>query len=192
LTIPIDAGILLQNRTESSPIRKEGRTLKNILLLRHGKSDWEASYTTDHDRPLAARGRSAAGLIGVFLARVGPLPQLVLTSSAVRARSTAELAKANGKWSSPIISSQDLYEAGPESIMQLVKQQKSSVETLMLVGHNPVWEDLGGLLIGGGKIRFPTGGLALIKFSTTGWEELTFGQGILVWLVTPKQLKRLI
>jgi len=166
--------------------------LKNLLLLRHGKSDWGTSYETDHDRPLTARGRSAARLIGAFLASVGPLPELILTSSAVRALTTAELAKESGEWSGLIVSSRELFGAGPESIVHLVQQQEDSVKTLMLVGHNPTWESLAHLLIGGGNLRFPTGTLACIKLHDSNWSQISSGHGTLSWLVTPKLIKRLL
>jgi phosphohistidine phosphatase len=165
--------------------------VKNLLLLRHGKSDWGASYDEDHDRPLAARGSSAASLIGTFLSAVGPLPDLILSSSAVRALRTAELAKEKGKWPSQIVSSRVLYGAAPESILDLVRQQEDSVGTLMLVGHNPTWEVIAHLFIGGGNVRFPTCALARIKLNETSWKNIAFGQGTLTWLVTPKQLKRM-
>jgi phosphohistidine phosphatase len=165
--------------------------LKNLLLLRHGKSDWGASFATDHDRPLATRGEAAAKLIGTFLARVGPLPDLILSSSAVRALTTAQLAKKSGRWSSQVLSNRSLYGAGPEFILELIKQQDDAVKTLMVVGHNPTWELMAHLLIGGGNLRFPTGALARIKLPCHSWREIAFGQGTLSWLVTPKQLKKL-
>ena len=171
---------------------KATTSMKNLLLLRHAKSDWGVSYETDHDRPLSARGRSAAQSIGSYLASVGPLPEVILTSSAIRARTTAELAKESGGWPSVIVSLRELYEAGPESIVQLVQQQEDSISTVMLVGHNPTWEHLSHLLIGGGSLRFPTGALARIKFTASGWSEVSFGEGTLSWFVTPKQLKKLL
>ncbi|MGW8181496.1 MAG: SixA phosphatase family protein [bacterium] len=166
--------------------------MKNLLLLRHAKSDWGVFFETDHDRPLSPRGRSAARLIGSYLASTGPLPDLILTSSALRARTTAEKAKESGSWPSSIVYSRDLYEAAPESILHLLQQQEDSIGTLMIVGHNPTCESLAHLLIGGGSLRFPTGALARIKFPATAWHGIAFGQGTLSWLVTPKQLKKML
>ena len=160
-------------------------------MLRHGKSDWGASYDSDHDRPLAPRGRLAARLIGSFLASVGPIPELILSSSATRARNTAEIAKESGHWPGEIITMSQLYGAGPASVIELIRQQEDSIETLMLVGHNPTWESLAHHLIGGGDLRFPTAALAQIKMHGTDWNQIDFGQGTLSWLVTPKLLKKL-
>ncbi len=166
--------------------------MKNLILLRHGKSDWGSSHATDHDRPLAARGQSAARLIGTFLKLVGPLPELILTSSALRAQATAELAKNHGKWPSEVVSSDVLYEADLELIVRLVQQQEDSIETLLLVGHNPTWEGLAQFLIGGGTLRFPTGALSLISFAEDSWSQIDRGRGTMLWLVIPKQLKKLL
>ena len=62
-----------------------------LLIMRHAKSDWSVGGMTDHERPLAPRGVEAAGAMGRFLARCGQAPELVFTSTAERARATAEL-----------------------------------------------------------------------------------------------------
>ena len=158
--------LLQQSPVPVKPVlcRRETDSLKDLLLLRHGKSDWGASYEADHDRPLAPRGRSAARLIGSFLASVGPVPELILSSSAVRARTTAELVKESGPLPSDIISTSQLYGAEPASILDLIRRHEDSIETLLLAGHNPAWESLAHHLIGGGELRFPTGALARIKW----------------------------
>ena len=72
--------------------------MKRIFLLRHGKSDWNAPYSTDHERPLKGRGVRAARTIGRFLAETDEEPDVIVSSSAVRALSTAELAAEAGSW----------------------------------------------------------------------------------------------
>jgi phosphohistidine phosphatase len=165
--------------------------MKNLLLLRHGKSDWGATYEQDHDRPLADRGQLSSRLVGRFLASVGPLPERAITSSALRARSTLELAMKAGSWSAPTLVSRDLYQSDPQTILKLIQKQDDSLSNLMLVGHNPTWETLAALMIGGGGLRFPTAAVARIKFTEESWKQIQFGQGTLSWLVTPKILSRL-
>ena len=72
--------------------------MKTLILFRHGKSDWNTDYAADHDRPLAKRGRNAAATMGAMLARIEQVSDRVLTSSAVRARETVELAAEAGGW----------------------------------------------------------------------------------------------
>jgi len=165
--------------------------MKRIYLLRHAKSDWEAAYDTDHDRPLNKRGRAAAQQMGRFLTTVEQAPDLVVTSTAVRARDTVELAMSAGSWECPVEVTRDLYAASPSAVMHLVQTYAGSHDRLLLVGHQPTWSELAGALIGGGQVKLPTAALARIDFDVDGWAEVEFGVGILTWVVTPKLLARL-
>lgn len=164
--------------------------MKSLLLLRHAKSDWDAPSTADHDRPLAPRGRQAAKRMGTFLARVGPLPDRALTSSALRARRTLALAARAGDWSCPVEESGALYMATPEAALAEVARQDDRVRVLLVVGHEPTWSEFAGLLVGGGEMRLPTAACARIDFDVESWRSVGFGAGTLVWLVTPKLVKR--
>lgn len=164
--------------------------MKELLLLRHAKSDWNAEYGKDHDRPLATRGRAAAKLIGRFLEQVNCAPELVVTSSAVRAQTTAELAAEAGGWRNRPVVTDELYATSTMAVVQLISEQAPDVERLLLVGHNPTWEDTASLLIGGGTIRLPTAAMACIRFPILDWREVSARPGVLQWLVTPKLLRR--
>lgn len=165
--------------------------MKRIYLLRHAKSDWEADYEADHERPLNKRGRGAAQQMGRFLTVVGQTPDLVVTSSAVRAADTVELAMSAGSWSCPVEVTRDLYASSPSAVMHLVQTFAGSHDRLLLVGHEPTWSELASALIGGGHVKLPTAALARIDFDVEGWAEVEFGAGILTWVVTPKLLARL-
>lgn len=164
--------------------------MKELLLFRHGKSNWNAEYGKDHERPLAPRGRAAAKLIGRFLKKANSVPDLVVTSSALRACSTAQLAAEEGAWSSRLVVTDDLYGCSSGTVVKLVSRQAKEVERLMLVGHNPAWEDTIRVFIGGGMIRVPTAAVACIRFSIVTWNDASPGKGVLHWLVTPKLLKK--
>jgi phosphohistidine phosphatase len=157
-----------------------------LLLLRHAKSDWDAADGEDFDRPLARRGKKAAALVGRFLRAVDCVPDAVLTSSAVRARTTVELAAAAGGWDCPIGDSRRLYEASPEGVIEEIRRVEGSPARLLVVGHEPTWSALVSLLIGGGTVRLPTAALAAIEVEAASWAALTPGSGQLAWLVTPK------
>jgi phosphohistidine phosphatase len=164
--------------------------VKELLLLRHAKSDWNAEFGRDHDRPLAPRGRAAAKLIGRFLKQVNCVPDLVITSSASRAQTTAKLAASAGGWRNRLIVADELYDTSTTVVVHLISAQAPEVERLMLVGHNPTWEETAGLLSGGGKIRLPTAAVACIRIPILTWSEVAARHGTLQWLVTPKLLKR--
>ena len=158
--------------------------VKRLILFRHAKSDWGAAYEKDCDRPLAKRGIETARTMGRLLSNASP--QLVITSSAVRAKQTVDLALRAGKWGCPVQVTNKLYEASAAQVLAVVHQVSNNVETLLLVGHEPTWSVLASQLIGGGHIRFPTGAMARIDFDIEIWHHVGNAQGSLRWLLQPK------
>jgi len=159
---------------------------KQLILFRHGKSDWDAIFETDCQRPLAKRGMKASKVMGKLLADAAQMPDLVITSSAVRASSTVELAAEAGQWNCPVQSTDTLYDADPARVLAVILQTPDTVGTLLLVGHEPTWSELTSLLIGGGEIRFPTAAMARIDFELDSWQQVGYSKGRLVWLLQPK------
>jgi phosphohistidine phosphatase len=164
--------------------------MSQLLIMRHAKSDWEAAYGSDHDRPLAPRGVKAARLMGRLLAQRGQAPQLVITSTAVRARSTADLAAEAGGWQCRIEPNAALYDALPEAVVEALISKPDLPERVLIAGHEPTWSSLVSLLVGGGRVRMPTAAVACVEFDGP-WTELRPGCGQLRWLVTPKLAKGL-
>lgn len=162
--------------------------MKRILLFRHGKSDWDADYGADHDRPLTKRGEKAASLMGRYLASLDQLPDRVICSSAVRAKETVRLAVKAGKWSCPVTITKELYDVSPEQVLGLIRDSQDSLNSILLAGHEPTWSLLVGGLIGKANVKFPTAAMACIDLDVVQWKEAEFGKGILVWLMTPKLL----
>lgn len=162
--------------------------MKRLFLFRHGKSNWDAEYGADHDRPLAKRGQKAASLMGRYLATLDQVPDRIICSSAVRARETVQLAATAGKWSCPITITEQLYDASPEQVLILIRRCRDSLNSILLAGHEPTWSLLAGRLVGNAKVKFPTGAMARIDLAVASWKETGFGKGTLVWLVSPKLL----
>ena len=161
---------------------------KRIILMRHGKSDWEADYSRDHERPLARRGVDAARRMGGLLAESGQFPELVVSSSAVRARTTAELALegAQGADHQPLIVTKRLYDAHPDQVLEEIQMLPDKHDSVMLVGHEPTWSLTAGMLIGGAAMKFPTASMARIDFRVQGWRNVEPGGGELVWHLQPR------
>ncbi|MDH5422436.1 MAG: histidine phosphatase family protein [Acidimicrobiia bacterium] len=162
--------------------------MRTLLVLRHGKSDWDATFGTDEQRPLAKRGKDAAKRIGVFITNAGVEPDICLTSPAVRARDTLDLARKAGHWEASVHENRLLYEGGVSSIINLVRETDRRVSTVLLAGHQPTSSNLVSSLIGGGRIRFPTAGVACIQF-TTAWSDIGPNTGELRWFVIPNMLE---
>ncbi len=130
--------------------------MRRLYVLRHAKSDWNAG-TSDHARPLNDRGVKSAEAIGRVLADAGEVPDLVLSSSATRALSTAELVMASAGWDVPLMTTDDLYLTSVGETLTAIGRDRGTVERLMVVGHQPTWSNL---------IRFLTGGQVDVKTAT--------------------------
>lgn len=158
-----------------------------LMLMRHGKSSWDQPWERDHDRPLAKRGVKAAARIGRFLTASCNQPEFVVSSTAVRAETTARLAAQAGDWSCEIETLSELYSGGVSALFEVVRQLSDDLNRVMLVGHNPTWPAAVSALIGGGEIRFPTAAVACLDF-VGPWTELQAGAAELQWLVNPRLL----
>jgi phosphohistidine phosphatase len=179
----------LESNTQEAP-------LKTVLLLRHAKSSWDEPLLEDFRRPLAPRGRKAATRMGRFMGREGLIPQRVLCSGAVRATETWELLSEGLDRNVPTEIRDDIYHASPMSLLELVRSLPDHEDSVLLVGHNPTFEDLARQLIGSGDpgalrdlaSKYPTGALAVLDFRIGRWVELDPGEGDLRAFVRPKAL----
>jgi phosphohistidine phosphatase len=160
--------------------------LKTLHLLRHAKSDWGDSGLADADRPLNGRGKRDAKALARHLAK-HPIPlDAVYCSTALRARKTLEaISPALGGAAEGIEDA--LYGAGAEELMTFVRGLAPELETVMLVGHNPGFEELARRLLPprGAPAAFPTCTLASIVFEVGGWSAVRTGRGRLAGFLTP-------
>ncbi len=162
--------------------------MKTILLLRHGKSDWASDTGDDRNRPLAKRGHRAARVMGELLGRTGLAPDAAITSPAVRARTTLELAMKAGGWMCPVQVSEALYREGPHRVLDELARQSEDITRVLLVGHEPTWSEVVALLVGGGKHRVPTGALVAVDLEVDTWADVAPGRGQLAALLPPRLL----
>jgi phosphohistidine phosphatase len=163
--------------------------LKQLELLRHAKSSWADPNIADHDRPLNARGRTAAALVGRHLREQMPPPDLVLCSSATRTRQTLQLLELGAD--AQVRLEDELYGAGAAGLLARLKAVPATVGTVLLIGHNPGIEDLTRMLDRDGLTsvqKFPTAALAVLRFDIAAWNELNPGIGHLVGFFTPRDL----
>jgi len=163
--------------------------MKTLLVMRHAKSDWGAASGGDHERVLAGRGIKAARKVGRFLTDSGTIPDLILSSTAIRALTTAELAAESGGWGCEIVTRRDLYASDPERVLDVVRETGNGVDRLLISGHEPTWSTLVSWLIGGGRVRMPTAAVACLDLPHGDWIDLAPATCDLRWLVTPKTLK---
>ena len=164
--------------------------MKTVLFFRHGKSDWDADYDYDHNRPLAKRGRKAARAMGQWLAEKGPLPDSIVCSTAKRARQTLKRARKAGAWEASVRYTSDLYGAYPTTLLETMQGEPDTTSVLMLIGHEPTWSETIERLASVEIDHFPTAAMARIDLPFTTWREAAFGQGTLIWLQKPRELRR--
>lgn len=163
--------------------------MKTLILLRHGKSDWGADFSRDHDRPLNPRGERSAKLIGRFLQKVGQVPDAVVASTAVRAHTTAQLAAEAGDWDRTIATERSLYASDPDTVLSVIQGIDDAHGSLLLAGHEPTWSSLAGQLIGQGSLKVVTATLVRIDFFHERWRDINPGTGTLVWMLPPRLLE---
>ena len=161
---------------------------KTLLILRHAKSSWANADLSDHDRPLKARGRRDAPRIGRLLREERLVPDLIITSTARRARATAHLAAEAAGYEGEIEETDAFYHAAPGAYLARLRRLPDAVERVLVVGHNPGMEELVALLTGRAE-RFPTAALADVRLPLTTWTALTAtSSGQLRHLWRPKAL----
>lgn len=164
-----------------------------ISLLRHAKSDWAQGSASDHDRVLAPRGIEAAPRMGRHIASSGDIPDMVLCSTALRARQTLELVLPELQRAPQVEYIKDLYHAGPDAILKALRALPSSCRHVMVVGHNPGFQNLAiklcerkGRAMARERIgKYPSAALALYQFDGN-WRELAEGSATLQDFVTPR------
>jgi len=156
--------------------------------MRHAKSDWEHNLP-DIERPLNKRGKKAAAKMGEELLKRNIAPDIILSSPANRARTTAELVIEAIGYEKELLIVKDFYFGYTDSILDKVKTIEKVNSTVLIIGHNPIWEDL---LMGLSKdnqyVTMPTAALACLSFDIDDWSGIELKSGKQEWLITPKTI----
>ena len=162
--------------------------MKTLYLVRHAKSSWNNENISDHDRPLNDRGERDAPRMGKRLCKRKPQPTIIISSSAVRAETTATLlAEAIGYPHSELKIDARLYGAEPKDVIGIIHELDDGIDTAMLVGHNPTFTHLINSL-GNCEIQnVPTCGMAVLTFPTVHWSKISEVQGELLDFDYPKK-----
>jgi phosphohistidine phosphatase len=143
---------------------------RRLVVLRHGDSEADTDGIGDHARPLSERGLREAARIGARLRELQWVPQVVISSDATRTRETwARLQQALG--GAPAVSfTRELYLMGIDEIRAALRELAPAVDTAMVLGHNPGWEDaVHGL--SGVRARMATCNAALLHVDAETWED---------------------
>ena len=167
---------------------------RELLLLRHAKSDWDSGAPTDFDRPLNKRGKGDAPKVGAWLYREGLVPDYVVSSPAKRARQTAlKVCKRLDFEKKRIVWETEIYEAGPPALLDVLARCPGEAAIVLLIGHNPGLEELVRHLAGedlelpqDGKL-LPTAAVARFEMPED-WTRLDRGGAHLISITRPRGL----
>jgi len=172
--------------------------MKKLLLMRHGKSDWNKPGQEDIERPLAPRGQKAAGRMAAWIEQHGLRPDAALISTARRAQETWQLAKDTFGAIASAESQEALYLASPGEVLDQLANLPDSHETVIVIGHNPGLESLSHLLAGPGADRaaladlrrgFPTAALAVFELAGDSWSSLSSDGARMTDFVRPRDFE---
>ena len=159
--------------------------MKRLYILRHAKSSWDDSSLSDFERPLNDRGTRTAPAMGKLITRRGLAPGIIISSPAVRARTTAELVKQGGSIVADIKLDERVYEASPQTLLYVVSELDDRYDSAMVVGHNPGMEGFIRVL-SGKEESMPTAALAVIDLKIDKWSSIEPASGKLKTIVRPK------
>ncbi|GAA3977185.1 phosphohistidine phosphatase SixA [Pedobacter ginsengiterrae] len=158
---------------------------KQLLLVRHGKSDWGNLGLKDFDRPLNKRGKENAPEMAERLINRGFKFDLMVSSPAKRAKSTAKyFAEAYNV--DDIKFEEAIYEANSRTLLKVVSDFEDSADVVIMFGHNPGFTDLANELSDADIYNIPTAGMVLISFPFDSWKMVSKGTGELVFFDYPK------
>ncbi len=162
--------------------------MKTLYLVRHANAPSNNSQITDHERPLDLLGEQDASGMGHRLQELTPLPTYIISSSAVRAKTTASiLAEAINYPVQDLIIDERLYEAESDDVLTIIHELENEVQSAMLIGHNPTFTYLINTLAGSQISSVPTCGMATLRFPTNTWSKIGHGQGELLDFDYPKK-----
>lgn len=126
--------------------------------------------------------------MGAVLRRLGEAPDRIVSSTAVRAEATAEMARLSGGWSGPLELSDDLYGASPAEVLAVAARHGGDADRLMLVGHEPTWSMLTTQLTGG-RVAVRTATVVGIDLDVEDWSQATEASGTLAYALHPRMFK---
>ena len=163
--------------------------MKSLYLVRHAKSDWSTPGQKDEDRGLMGKGIKKTMLIIEYLKQKSVLPDLIVTSPALRAESTAKLiADGLGYPEEKIEKEKIIYRGDSDDILDFIFETSDSFNSLMVIGHNPTFTNLANRFLDEILEWMPTTGVVCINFDTDKWSDIRKCKRETGFVVFPKML----
>lgn len=163
---------------------------KELLLIRHAKSDWDNIKLRDFDRPLNSRGEKNAPEMAARLKKKNLIPSQIISSPALRAITTAEyFAEELGIKRTDIIKEAEIYEAFTSTLLEVINNLDDISSFTALFGHNPSITSIANNLCNANLLNIPTCGVVLIRFPFDSWNMVSAGTGELIFFDYPKNVE---
>lgn len=164
--------------------------MKTLILIRHAKSDWSNPFLHDFDRELNGRGLKDAPVMGKILADKNIHPDLILSSPAQRAKTTAvEIARKLSFPEKAITYDASLYESDIETLIEVIRGVSDTCQTLIIFGHNPEFTECANILCGADIENIPTCGVVAMQLKENNWKSVGLDSAELLFFDIPKQHK---
>lgn len=145
--------------------------MKTLTILRHAKSSWDHRGLPDYERPLSRRGEKNAPMMAARLTDAGIRPSLIMSSPAVRAWTTAKIVAREISYPVEFLQRENsLYLAGVERLLDLVAEQDTGFNSIVVVGHNPGLTEFANYLLPDVTDNIPTCGMVSLNIDTDDWD----------------------
>jgi phosphohistidine phosphatase len=147
--------------------------MKQLIIVRHGKSDWSYPELADIERPLKTRGVNDGHKMGEVLKSRGIYPDVMISSPANRAYSTAQIIASVLEYHpDKLIQDEAIYHAGVRELIKIIKKFNNSWASVMIYGHNPGFTDLANHFCSDYIENVPTTGIVILNFRVDDWRAV--------------------
>ena len=162
--------------------------MKRLAIIRHAKSSWADQHSSDHERPLNARGERDTQTMSTWLLEKELVPDRVYCSTALRTRKTAQRVFSAFKSAIPIEYEDQLYAASLDQLVRFVQSIPEGIETAAIVSHNPGLTQLCNFYTEDDLGNLPTLGIYVVDFDVDHWQAADYAVGVRALFATPKML----
>ncbi len=162
--------------------------MKKLYIIRHAKSNWNDSGLSDFERPLNKRGEKDAPFMAKKLKEKGVSADIIISSPAIRAKTTAVIIAKELLLSKKIVYDENIYEASSDILFEIIKNIDNTHNSAILFGHNPGLNMLMDSLVNVYD-NIPTCGVVEIEFKCEKWSEISALNSKLISFNYPKKYK---
>ena len=161
-----------------------------LYIVRHAKAEDRAIFMADHDRNLTSDGVMAAARMGRYLRSKGILPDVIISSTAPRAKDTAKvIAEQLGYDLAQINLDENVFDGGPKAYLAAINALPATTQSAMIVGHNPDVSYLAEFLTHEHIGSMSKGAVVAVTFERLGWAEVSGRTGSVSFQIGPKQIQ---